>query len=261
LSTASSGFGFPLTVQDSVFRRSIEIGLSGLYVLFFLMLAVMFVALLAVRSYFEDRESLALLLFFAVPMAVCLPFYLRHSVIDLKADNARKKVLQLIQKIERKRGWHTDGIFLIRCGRSFWREVIELCVTSAAVVVIDVTELSENVIWELQTALRLVGPGSIVLAYGVEAGAAKELPGQRREELTSGTDGEWFGLAKVFLYPRTKQQLRDELWGSQTRLVQELRQKLAEGIANTEYRHALEEADLPPLTYANVPMVLKAEQE
>src|SRR6202007_1570965 len=45
------------------------------------------------------------------------------------------------------------GVFLIRCGRTFWREVIELCITSAAVVMIDVTEISENVIWELKTSL------------------------------------------------------------------------------------------------------------
>ena len=84
---------------------------------------------------------------------------------------------------------------------------------------------------------------------------------QRREELVAATQGEWFGLAKIFLYPRTKQQLGSEEWGSWRLLVQELQKLLAECIANTDYQHAREDAGLPPLSYGSVPMVLKAEQE
>jgi len=250
LEKAASGFGFAITVQDSIVKRSLDMGAAGLQVLFCLMLVVMYVLLLAFRTLFGDHDLLPILLFIAVPAAVCLPIFLRNLVIDLKPENAQRKVLKLMRKIERKSGWHTSGVFLIRCGESFWRQVVELCIQSAAVVVIDVTEISENVIWELQTALRLLGPGSIVLAYGVDEGSAKEFPASRRNELVSSTAGDWFEQAHIYLYPRLKSQLNEEQWHSRKQVTEDLRRLLAEGIANTEYRRQLEDATVPQLSEA-----------
>jgi hypothetical protein len=250
LEQAASGLGFAVTVQDSVVKRSFDMGLSGLHVLFFLMLAVMYVLLLVFRDLFQDRVWIALLLFTALPVAICLPFYLRHSVMDLKPETAQNKVLRLVRKIETKRGWHTSGIFLVRCGESFWQQVVELFIASASVVVIDATEISDNVIWELQTALRLIGPSSIVLAYGVNEGAAREFPSERREDLLRGTAGDWIDQAHIYLYPLLKSQLNEEQWHSRRKVTEDLRRLLAEGIANTEYRHQLEDATVPQLSEA-----------
>jgi len=81
--------------------------------------------------------------------------------------------LRLIRQITRRKGWHLDtGIFVIHCDDSFWREIVELCLTCASAAVIDVTEPSPNVIWELETAFSLMPPESIVLACGISEGAA-----------------------------------------------------------------------------------------
>jgi len=48
------------------------------------------------------------------------------------------KTLRIICGIEKQRGWDLEiGAFVIHCDDSFWREIVHLCLTRAAVVVVD----------------------------------------------------------------------------------------------------------------------------
>jgi len=72
--------------------------------------------------------------------------YRRLGYVLLKLASAREKTLRVIRQITKRKGWHLDtGIFVIHCDYSFWREIVELCLTCASAAVIDVTKPSQNV--------------------------------------------------------------------------------------------------------------------
>jgi hypothetical protein len=245
LRVACAGFGFPLTVQDSTFRRShsIAISMSTLFNPLILMVsASVAVAFYDVLGRPNKSIPLVLLLFFVLYLPLSLLAYLRLACIYLNPANARKKSLRLIHKIQNLICWHGGGMYIVKCWDSFWRETIELFLNSTSVAVVDVTEISDNVIWELETALRLIGPESIVVAYGVAEGAAQEIPLPLRDQLSNRLGSEWLARAQPFFYPLDRKQLGKSVWGTQGDLTRELQARLASGIAHTQYRLAVEEA-------------------
>jgi hypothetical protein len=242
---ACAVLSFPLTVQDSTIKRSSEMAISKLNLFSPLLLIVSAVATVIFYDVIgrPDEHIVLMLLFFGVLyLSLSWLAYLKLGCINLSPANARKKTLRLIRKIQTRNGWHIGGSFVLRCGDSFWRETIELLLNSASVAVIDVTEISDNVIWELETARRLIGSESIVVAYGVAEGAAKEIPLAQLEQLSGRLGSEWLARAQPFFYPLGRNQLGKSGWGTRRDLVRELQARVASGIAHTEYRQAVEEA-------------------
>ena len=127
------------------------------------------------------------------------------------------------------------------CGDSFWREIVELFLKAHSAAVIDVTEVSENVLWEIGTSLRVLGPESIVLAYGVAADGEKKFSDERRAQLAERFGGELDGV-QTFLYPLSRKQLKRDGWGSRNELTLELRKKLAVGITYAKQKVEVQEA-------------------
>ena len=246
---ACTGFGFPLTVQDSTFKRSLAMSaikmqiLSTPLILAFAVAAyvmyrgLLFVIGLAFPALLSSPGSLGVVFWLTVGVWVlgCVWAgvfgYRRLGYVLLKPATAREQTLQLIRKIQKRRGWQSDaGVFVIHCDDSFWREIVQLCMACASATVIDVTELSENVIWELETAFRLVAPESIILACGVDEGASKELPDQVREQLLAHLPLPSFARAQTFFYPLCRTQLKQYPWSSRKALRTELEARLATGI-------------------------------
>lgn len=213
---ACSGFGFALTVQDSTFRRSLAMSAVKMQImaspLALVLLMFMIVILRSLTRAFglpdqlsaPDLSGLGFWLFLGVwitaSAVLIISAYRRLGYVLLKPANAREKTLRVIRQITTRKGWHVDtGIFIIHCDDSFWREIVELCLTCASAAVIDVTEPSQNVIWELEKAFSLMSPESILLACGVGEGAPKEVPVLVRERLLAHLPGSALARAKSFL--------------------------------------------------------------
>lgn len=250
LQGACIGFGFPLTVQDSTFKRSLAMSTFKMQVLLTpLMLAsavgaygmyrgFLFVGGLAFPALLSSPGSQAVVFWLTAGVWVlgcawaAVFGYRRLGYVLLKPANAREQTLQLIRKIEKRRGWHSDTcVFVIHCEDSFWREIVQLCLARSSVTVVDVTELSENVVWELETAFRLMAPESIVLACGVGEGAPKKLPDQVREQLLTHLPASSLARAQTFFYPLRRTKLTKFSWSSQKALRTELEVCLASGMA------------------------------
>lgn len=249
LQGASSGFGYPLTVQDSTLKSSLVMAAYKLQVLFTPLMLGSFVVLYAMYRGFisafgpafpyplaSSGGGVVFWLILGVLVVVCGVVFVyafrRLGYVRLNPVNARETTLRVIHKIEKRRGWHLDiGVFVIHCDDSFWREIVQLCLNGASATVIDVTELSENVFWELETAFQIMAPQSIVLACGVGEGSPKELPVQVRDQLLMHLPAADFARAQTFFYPLYYRQMGSYPWGRQKDLRDEMQLRLASAIA------------------------------
>jgi hypothetical protein len=239
LVAACQGLGFPLTVQDTTVRSS-DAEVTPRFLPYLFLWSIWLTAM--VMGLGKEFPIIMMISFLVGIVLSFLMFFLGgrigyHHLDDLL--QGREQTLHLIQEIRERRGQHgDDSVLILRCQDHFWRDVVQFCLENASAVVIDVTEVSENVIWELNTALHLLAPQSIILACGLGAGAAEELPGDALVALAAelGTDGS--NRVQQFFYPQYKDQIDFNFlrWGAKESLQEDLRSRLAIAIAYSQNR-------------------------
>jgi hypothetical protein len=239
LVAACQGLGFPLTVQDTTFRSSdAEIMPRFLPYLFpwSIWVTVMLMGL---------GKEFPLMMIISFLVGIVLMFLMvllggrigYHNLED--PLQGREQTLHLIQEIRERRGKRgDDSVLILRCQDHFWCDVVQLCLENASAAVIDVTEVSENVIWELKTALHLLDPQSIILACGLRAGDADKLPGDALATLAAELGPDGSDRVQQFFYPQHKDQIDFNFlrWGAQKSLEEDLRGRLAIAVACSQNR-------------------------
>ena len=235
---ACQGLGLPLTVQDRSFRSSDAEVMPRFAPLLFLSSCW-----LTVMLYLKPVSDVGvdLLIASVVTNLALIPllWFLggRVGYHDLKPATATEQVLHLIHQIKQRSGRHgDDSVLIVRCQDSFWRGVVQTCLTHASAVVIDVTEVSENVIWELKTALQTMAPESILLVHGLGNGDRAGLPQQISEVLVSELGADGANRVQHFFYPKLTEQVDRGQLGTRESLEDELQARLAVAVAYSEYR-------------------------
>jgi len=239
LATACKGIGLPLTVRDSTVKSSVD-EVMPRFLPFLLLWSCGMVACLKVGSGPQPPSWLVYLGIFEIAFPIACFFLARQiGYRDLNPATAKEETLELIVGIIDRSGRHgDDSVIIVRCQDSSWREVVQLCLTHASAVLIDVTEVTENLIWELKTALQLMPPESITLARGLGTYDEAELPEEARETLIAelGTDGSH--RVQEFFFPLSADHPDNDLWGTKRYLEEELEARLAVAVAYSEYRRA-----------------------
>ena len=189
--------GVPITIQDSSFRFSmgmvqVRIGSVASFGVMVLLLA----GFLPVGRIGVDLVGL---IFFGV-IGLAALFSRKLGCTKLHQANAEEQTLQLLADV-RGRKKSRGGVMILKCEDSFWREIVSLAIQHADAVVIDITELSQNVIWELQTALAVKSPQNILLAYENDEGQS-ELPPTIAAELQAAMGKISLHRFTMFCYPR-----------------------------------------------------------
>jgi membrane protein implicated in regulation of membrane protease activity len=183
LENACRFIAVPVTIQDSSFRYSYAWSFvrlapyAGLVVLPVLALGAIafFVGDEIFGIPFAASLTVAVIMASALLVVSVVFLYRRFSFVTLRQSNAQDKTLQLLDKIRARKG-RNSGVALLSCEDSFWRDVVTLCLRRADAIVIDVTDPSENVLWEIKTALELASPERILLACPGYANASQQLP-------------------------------------------------------------------------------------
>jgi len=240
LLAACQGLGFPLTLRDSTFKSSAAEALPRLAPFLFLWSCGLTAALAGWVA--ETWE-----LFCAYIGLPILFFFLLNwmGYRHLDPATAREQTLYLILGIRDQRGQHgDDSVLIVHCDDSFWRETVQLCLTHASAVVIDVTEVSENVIWELKAALHLMAPESITLAQGLDQGDETQLAQETRDVLAAELGADGSDRVQRFFYPRRADLFEKGPWGTSESLEEELQERLAVAVAYSEYRRAFGSPDI-----------------
>jgi hypothetical protein len=212
----------PITVQDTAFRSSyyssgarfflvlpiiISLGsviwiLSGTILLYSLNFFVIEPTIGKWIDVFLIAGSFVPPIWFAYAVS---KYFIGRGYITLEPANAVQKVRATLRRMtHRTLGF--NGVLIFKCPDQAWQEVVHLLVSEASAVIIDVSELTENVLWELRTSLQSRAAQSVLLAFGVTTGGREELPDHVRSELSKIIGGEHLSELHVFYYPAEQPQ-------------------------------------------------------
>lgn len=209
LHQACKGLGIPMTVQDSAFRFSDSWALTRFFPWGFAWINVL-IALSGVGwiLLWMSVDSVVVKVSVTAVSATVVGYlvykgFSRMGYTRLKSSDARQKTMEFVENVRRGRG-NYDGVIVFKCEDDFWRETVTLAVEQADAVVIDVTEISENLAWELKTVLERVPRQSILLVTAADetrGGYPGELPSHISAELHHAI-GEAAHNIPVYFYPR-----------------------------------------------------------
>ena len=94
------------------------------------------------------------------------------------------------------------GLTVLKVPNEGWQTAVATVLERSSVVVIDVTDLSENLAWELSTALKMHPPERIVIAARVKAGASnRDCERAVRDSIQQTVTFELAERFRIFLYP------------------------------------------------------------
>lgn len=167
LGRACSGIGVPLTLQDESVRGAppvlyevISQGVRG-------PVGLALGATAAIIPLLAQRYMIALAIF-VIAFAVLLlgERLARRAVVatNAKRGDVKRYIESLVEKIQTGYG-PRRSITALRCSDQNWRPAIETAVARCDVIIIDLTHLSEALIWELELVMRTVSPRRVLLVW------------------------------------------------------------------------------------------------
>ena len=183
LGLACGGLAIPVTLQDDQYRYSLQAGhYRSLSLRFFLLmnlglpfLVIAFVLLFFLIQLFASPSTKDALMLGAtlilVPGSVALLVLMvrrRRSlgVFRLRQTNLDTELRALLHSLrsDSRRVPGFDGLVVIKVPDESWRTAVLITLEQCALVVIDVTELNDNLTWELSAAVTRLSPDKIVIA-------------------------------------------------------------------------------------------------
>ena len=168
LQRACSGLCVPMTLQDSSFKTSYAVSGSGL-LLFYPVLGNLFIVppvlvfvvtagvLGAIGGAFAGATALIL------EIVVVRLLLMRRGYRTLDARKATATLDRLMSAIRRRKG-QGIGVLILKCEDQSWQQVVSDALQKADVALLDVSEPSPNVLWELRQACQTLSTTSVILA-------------------------------------------------------------------------------------------------
>lgn len=236
---ACHGWGTIITLQDSTFRRShmraisYASGVISSGMGFFIPL--LFLVLISLSFFsFGGRDKLgeeSLIVIGGLLGLIGVFVYRRHLYSNLSGPKALKKAQNILHRCKTQALHFTHGLatdfHIIACDDANWQAVVGACLEGVTAVLIDISDLTDNLAWELQAAFRVLPAGSVVLAYACRAGAPRQLPEGIYRRLSSCVNAEDLRRATVFYYAAEGKNFVED--------IKELRYLLASAVAEQEY--------------------------
>jgi len=245
LGHACSGQALPVTLQDDAYTHC------------------------PVAGHFQAANSLATMLPTILPVTAGLLFFLWFSVRFLPSSVALHPatslvmtgfVLVIIKAVMRRRArrqgiaevGHVDvnvelkalledlckrkkrlpglvGLIVLKVPNESWQTAVATVLERSAAVVIDVTDLSDNLAWELSSALKMHPPERMVIAARMKAGASnRDCERAVRASIQQIVTSELAERFRIFLYPDALG--RSRLFLPPKRLISELQSLIQESL-------------------------------
>jgi hypothetical protein len=198
LALASARIAVPVTIRDSSIRFEQETGFLYSYsTAHWLIIPVILVVLIGAHIWFpEASESVVglliqVILVVAVGGTLLLILVRRRGVIRLRNDIAINQAKYLFGSLKDphtdlpKEAWKEDDhrpyfdllravppseVLIVETSDAIWQMVVNMGLQHADCAIIDVTDPSTNLLWELTSTSQLVSPENVVLTYAYHSG-------------------------------------------------------------------------------------------
>jgi hypothetical protein len=221
LETSCASVACPITIQDSTYKRSLgDLASRGPIVLaiqFMLIIVATFIAsdllrrlllLIAGVIGFDNQPNEFWAVFHFITWLLLIWFCIRHfGFIALSENNYSKKVQKIIERIKSGRG--TSALQILKCEDSFWQKVVLQILPVTDTIVIDVTDITSNIEWELMQVKQHIRPEKVVLICASQSGHLVCDEQHLMKVLLTVFGREW--LVKCF---RTSYELPSGIWHS-----------------------------------------------
>jgi hypothetical protein len=214
LGAACVGLATPVTLQDDQYSYSFQAGYyrsSRSFLMLYLalpfigiMIAVPLVLLMP-----DLPGSTLPIAVFLICFGIALPVwmirqYRAKGVLRLKQPNPQTELRALLDSLRRdkRRVPGVGGLVVISVPDDHWRDAVVMTLEQSALVVIDVTELSENLTWELSTATAMLPIEKVLISCArSDRESAAECGDRIRRALTLVVGPELASKVRLFFYP------------------------------------------------------------
>lgn len=115
-----------------------------------------------------------------------------------KGRDDYKSLPRTLQRIGR--GKRQGGATIVRIGNNHWREAVQSSLAAVDVSIIDLTNVSEHIMWEINEAVRACGAPSLVFICRAGEDGATRLGPEAQQALRAAL-GREPGPAEVVFYP------------------------------------------------------------
>jgi len=209
----------PITLRDRSFGRSIgsayfRLGGRALFLVatvvmpLFPLTALLLFVVLAWLDLLSDKAILPMVVLAFVlalfPVTVYLSAKWKSLGLPgwyrLSVDSPTSQAASILDRTLQRDYPFADSV-VIQCPDEAWREVVEFVVDRASVVLIDVSEPTDNLMWEMETVFARKSPAEVIVTCGTRDGAWHELPGSVHEKLERILGMDEFSRLRVFYYP------------------------------------------------------------
>lgn len=213
LRSAVRSIGASVSIQDSSFRYSYWVSPGRIILLYFSLVPILLVCgafsflvmgpLWTKLNLRSDPEWAGLVVFLiAVIGAISTTvWYMRkRAYIRLDEQEWASSLDKLLSRILQRKTVLL-GTVLIRCEDSFWQQAVCQALAKATAAIVDVSEISENIVWELQTVLASLPPSCIILAFPTDGETPEVLPEPVRRKLAELMNTDAIRECALFGYP------------------------------------------------------------
>ena len=201
LTAACSGLGTVLTIRDPTIAYSTDWGFASVRWIFVVFLAAL------VGSNFLSFELVVWAFLIGVVVLGAGMAYLfltpGFGITTISDERPGDEVAEIIKGIRDGANKGASEPLVLKCAENDWQTVVATAVALCAAIVVDITDMSENMMWELEAAFRLKMPESIILVHGVREGESQEMPEAVKRMRHRAGVGLW-ERSPVFLFPLDK---------------------------------------------------------
>ena len=218
---ACRGLATPFTVKDNSITDQFPIGSEHFFRRLCVYLAVLLSLIFSVAFASLVEYHYALLVFIANFCWIGLAFYfcfLRVMKGLWSYTGTESNYNELIQEFfgsERRPRTYHNGIRVLIFNKEIWKPAIEQAIQKADLVIIDVSVIRDNLLWEIERTFNLISPESIVLCWRKDDLTrrrnklngnidANQIPTHSRERIETVVPKSLFLLCKKFSYSREK---------------------------------------------------------
>ncbi len=214
LNRACPGFCIPITIQDSAFKTSYFSSGARLFILaplifglgsLLYLLCTVTIGLLLSAVGISDQSAFVIGSVVSLGPIISYAYNVKnylarrgHAVLD--AERAMATAEAVLHRAKQQKSAFS-GVLILRCVDEVWRDAVRFLLSKADAVIIDVSELTENLMWELETACENRRIDSMLITCGVSPDAPEELPKPVHQKLESVLGRERLSRLHVFFYP------------------------------------------------------------